>query len=1605
MIKVAFFRVCTFMASRLVFAVVTAAISTSVLAQGSCGPSGTGSPTQPQSSCDATQPASQTNANEPAAGAGNPINVITGNKYQQEVDMAALPGELGVELVRHYNSLATSDTGHVGRGWRLSYETEIRFEGVDLALIQADGKRYQFKCAGALCRTQDWADGVVVIRASSDGVKKTYVWRWLAGSASRRELTFDDRGLLMSIRSGSGAVLSIERLKDGRIQEVVDPQGRKLVFHYPSLAQLTAQPARFNGVMAIDTPLGRVEYAHGSAVPLGVISDAVTTVRGRNVNAAYVQRQSNLVSAQMTGEEFREVAAPKRQYHYESALDGQPAFLTGISINGIRQSTYLYDKGGLAVLSTKGEPARLAVDPQGVVLTPNRLADGTGVEQVGVMRKKQGQSVLVNSLGVETVYKHGVVAGQHRLLEVRGPGCSTCGVSNVRFEYGKQGLLNKQIALDANGVAIQATEYERDAYGRIAVVKVDSKVLSSFTYAGNVQDKELLSLPLFEIAVVKAPSVVPDHWVTRTYERNSVGQIVSETVRGWSPAISGPTSVAMETKFGYEAIAGKSVLTAITLPSSIASFQWDERANYIASVTRSNQGTVAYGYDAAGRTIEAIFTVGTRALRNEVQYIALNVVSKRSSAWFYHDGKVDQTTLININPQRFNFNQFAQLIETIDPVGRRKRFGYDQFGRLNSEIDAAGYGAKIDINSEGSVQRSATTYKNQIVRATYAWHDEYGRVSRTLQPDGRMDDWQFDAMGRVASHFNSDNVYQRFARSQKQVSNFLQLSESVDGEARWSSNLTSPALLRVDDLGRIVFQVSKDHGRARFVYDDSGKLKEKVRGDGVTEQFAYDNAGQMELHRWVSADGELLDESQYKHENGLLRTATNTHQSTEYIYDALGRVVSEHVRLLGLTKPSVFTTKTKYDAHSNQVLSRTLFDGRVIRVSYADSANGAYPTVLALEAGWISSLRNSLGKSFANSVDSILPSTRIATGIKVTPLNGLEAYTLGNGLSVHRHFDLAGRLIELNNQGIGKTTYGYQTGPRIRRAETSTLKSVPEASASRLDFVYSSFGELRSTSVGLDDTARAAQDISNKYMFNVANQLKEIRNGVTGMPIANYTYNVAHQRVRKVVFSNSAKPTERFYLWQANKIAAEVDSGGNVVKQYVYINDGTKSLPIAQLNSSSNASEIFYIHNEHRGAPAAMTDEHRNIVWKANSNINGIAQVENAAHGVELNLRLPGQYFDAESNLHDNFHRTYNPSTGRYLQADPLGYPDGPDSYLYASGDPVNKVDPLGLYEIDVHYYMTFFLARVAGVGYQEALTIASATQYIDDNPRTWPVDEQAQTNNLLALDARNRLASYHFTTSQRDVISHTNYDPSRSQWEAAVSIASGGTLEASSYINRRFYNPNNPQLTRLSATYNRGNQSRCERAQFFGEYLHAFEDTFGHRNQLNVPIELNLGLGHALYGHSPDKTYNHSVSAEEVLSRQGIEKYTILEIGDWLQNESRSLRMEEEVFEKLLDYRSKIQSNLSARTKINFDSDLRQFLVSWNKIKDGSIKITELEFKLNEFGLGDLPSFSVQCAKAKRDLNLWNLDGNPSKYGGAILQLTMISLDVAKENVKTLCG
>ena len=95
------------------------------------------------------------------------------------------------------------------------------------------------------------------------------------------------------------------------------------------------------------------------------------------------------------------------------------------------------------------------------------------------------------------------------------------------------------------------------------------------------------------------------------------------------------------------------------------------------------------------------------------------------------------------------------------------------------------------------------------------------------------------------------------------------------------------------------------------------------------------------------------------------------------------------------------------------------------------------------------------------------------------------------------------------------------------------------------------------------------------------------------------------------------------------------------------------------IHITDNGNVISNIHTDHLGTPRAVSDATGKLVWNWHSDPFGQAAANDDPDGdgsaFTLNLRFPGQYYDAEIALHYNYFRDYDPSTGRYVQSDPIG--------------------------------------------------------------------------------------------------------------------------------------------------------------------------------------------------------------------------------------------------------------------------------------------------------------------------------------------------------------
>jgi RHS repeat-associated protein len=158
--------------------------------------------------------------------------------------------------------------------------------------------------------------------------------------------------------------------------------------------------------------------------------------------------------------------------------------------------------------------------------------------------------------------------------------------------------------------------------------------------------------------------------------------------------------------------------------------------------------------------------------------------------------------------------------------------------------------------------------------------------------------------------------------------------------------------------------------------------------------------------------------------------------------------------------------------------------------------------------------------------------------------------------------------------------------------------------------------------------------------------------------------------------------------------------------------------------------QVYYIHADHLSSPRQITDAAGNLVWQwdnsdpfgnnvPNENPNGAGQFN-------FNLRFPGQYADKETNTYYNVMRDYDPSTGRYIQSDPIGLDGGINTYTYALNDPTYWTDPLGLESISKRQAKRIIDEAATWVDTAYASPGATKNEGADCSGSTWAIYKKA---------------------------------------------------------------------------------------------------------------------------------------------------------------------------------------------------------------------------------------------------------------------------------------
>jgi RHS repeat-associated protein len=222
--------------------------------------------------------------------------------------------------------------------------------------------------------------------------------------------------------------------------------------------------------------------------------------------------------------------------------------------------------------------------------------------------------------------------------------------------------------------------------------------------------------------------------------------------------------------------------------------------------------------------------------------------------------------------------------------------------------------------------------------------------------------------------------------------------------------------------------------------------------------------------------------------------------------------------------------------------------------------------------------------------------------------------------------------------------------------------------------------------VTVDAAGQITHDGLNSYTWDDAGRLKTVSRG--GQLRATYHYDHKHRRMRKV--TTAAAPqgaqTVLYSYDEQDRLVSEVKGDGSPIRAYIWADEnliGQAEYKVNATNTGYEVARVLYYELDHLGTPRQARLYSGEAQWRWESDGYGSTAANEDPDGngqlTTVNLRFPGQYYDAESGLHYNWHRYYVPRLGRYMSADPIGLAGDINPYVYVENNPLSYTDPLGL--------------------------------------------------------------------------------------------------------------------------------------------------------------------------------------------------------------------------------------------------------------------------------------------------------------------------------------
>ncbi|WP_208353054.1 RHS repeat domain-containing protein [Pseudaestuariivita rosea] len=901
-----------------------------------------------------------------------------------------------------------------------------------------------------------------------------------------------------------------------------------------------------------------------------------------------------------------------------------------------------------------------------------------------------------NALGHQTIYRYTHVQGMLRVSEVEGVATANCLGTAKSFGYTPNagaplGFVYERV--ERNG---SRTTFERDALGRVLTKTEDadgvSPRITTYTWFGDYH----------------LPATRTTSQMTESFSYTAEGLLTQYSQT--DVLVGSPTNGQTRTwDYTYTTLAsGLKVLTSTDGPGLTA-----DGVNDVTIYTYDANGALTGFTDPNGLTTQIL------SLNAQGQPTLVRQPDGVEWALEYDvDGQVISATL---NPgtataatATYTYDPVGLLTGMTTLLGQSWSFEYDDARRLIKVTNAAGEEARFQYDAMDNITR--TEYANGAVAASF-WEetefDELGRLLRSIGAEGQI--WQFshDREDNLASitdplSYASTNSYDALNRVSQVVDRENYTTTLDHNDSDLMTDYTDPRGIETDfvynGFGEVLQEVSADRGTITYTYNSRGLTTSMTDARGIVSTYEYDNGGRLLARRFASDPGE--------------------DQTFAYDYTS-GGTTPQGVGKLWETADESGTTRRSYDPETGNLASEErVIGGATYTIGYDTDVEGnltalTYPSgnrVIIEQRDGINRILSMRVRSPDNTLNQV-----VTYNVIYNPYGPRKSMRYGDHyIRVWTH-DQSYRLTRLRDQKLpdvlrdvsyswstrdnvisvtdaldpaGTESYGYTPREMLSSADgpwgeqdytydgvgnrvsfAATVGGVTETDTYRYpatDNRLAAISGATSRTFTYDAAGNVTYDNRTgggySYGYNEAGRLAAF--AIDGVVQAEYTYNALGQQVIRHLTQEN-RVIHAVHDVDGNRIAEyewdSVTQTSTLLREYIWM-DG---MAVAVVEGG----QVYFVRTDHIGRPVFATDTSGTKVWEASYLPFGGIEVTT---GTPINLRFPGQWYQSESGLHQNWMRDYDPTTGRYIQADPLGLVDGASVYGYALQNPGRYVDPRG---------------------------------------------------------------------------------------------------------------------------------------------------------------------------------------------------------------------------------------------------------------------------------------------------------------------------------------